>query len=184
MRRLFWRNGFGCADKRADEVVRSLGQSLVVDDRFDGDVRRDRNGSGQALGDVVVGFAASRGEALRQDMRRCGDFDDACRVAFRGMGNDAAGYICDDGTAGREIVGEVVGNAVVQAVGLPLQRKGSGGEFGLGDRFMILAAGVVGAGDNPANEADPRIVSEGCAGKTEQRVFAGTAGSDNQNKHI
>jgi len=47
-----------------------------------------------------------------------------------------------------------------------------------------IAAGIVGAGDDPANETDPWIVREGCAGKTEQRVFAGAAGSDNKNKHV
>ena len=65
----------------------------------------------------------------------------------------------------------------------PLQRERSSGEGFLRNRFMILPAGFVGPSDHAADEAKPRVALQGSACEAQDRILAGTAGTDDQNKH-
>ncbi len=181
---LCWRNGFHCADKRRNELIRRLLRSPIVDDRVHGDVLRNRNRSRQAFCHVLLGFAASRGEALGQNVRRRGDLDDPCGVAFSGLGDDAARYIRNDSPAPQQIIGNIGRNTVTQPMGLPLQSERPGGEDACGHRLVVFATGFGGTGNDAADETNPLIMGKRRTGHIEKRVFAGTAGSDNENKHI
>ena len=75
------------------------------------------------------------------------------------------------------------GNAVAQPMRLPLQREVARREFGFGDRFMVLAAGLGGPGDDAADETKPRIAGQRAARRVQQRVLARAARPHHQHQH-
>ena len=136
-------------------------------------------------------FATSSSVSRPRAARRCARmWGDAVTTMTRMVGKRSAAStmtlrdtLATTVLAARKIIDDVGRDAVVQAVGLPLQREGSGGEGGFGDGLVVFTSGLGGAGDGAADETNPGIVGKRCAGHTKQGVFAGAAGSDNENKH-
>ena len=107
--------------------------------------------------DIRRVLASARCQARRQDVRRSRHFDHPHRKAPCRIGDDGARDIGNGNGAGFDRIGR---NAVAQTVGLPLQREVAGSEIFLGHRFMRLAAGVRGAGDDAADKVESRIIGQ------------------------
>ena len=156
----------------------------VVHNRICHDIIWQWHRAGQARGDVGFGFASAHGQPLGKNMRRRGDFDDPHREARCRLGDDGARHVRHHHNAARQVIGDIGGNAVAQAVRLPAQCEVPGRELGFGDGFVVLAGRIGGPRNNPPDETKPRIAGQRPPHGVQQRVLARAARPHHQHQHF
>ena len=99
---------------------------------------------------------------------------------------DGAGDVDHHAPAGREVGGDRCGDAIAEAVGPPVEGEiavcGHFAVGGLRDGVVILAAVGDGAGDDAAGEDDGGIAGEPGAAPGDERILAGAARPDDEDK--